>query len=108
MPGPTPPFFSSAAIVRRVLGVRTWPTERASPDRRGLVRIGDFFIAAGALTQVAERTRAHLQAEPKLTVAAFRDLLGTSRKYALPLLEWLDEAKITRRSGEERVPGPNA
>ncbi|HLO03116.1 MAG TPA: selenocysteine-specific translation elongation factor [Symbiobacteriaceae bacterium] len=73
-----------------------------------IVRIGEFFMAAGALNQVADRTRAHLKAEGRLTVAAFRDLLQTSRKYALPLLEWLDEAKITRRAGEERVLGPNA
>jgi selenocysteine-specific elongation factor len=73
-----------------------------------IVRIGEFFIARGALDQVAALTRAHLRAEGRLTVAAFRDLLQTSRKYALPLLEWLDEAKITRRVGEERVLGPNA
>jgi selenocysteine-specific elongation factor len=73
-----------------------------------VVRLGEFFIAASALAEAAERTRAHLRAEGKLTVAQFRDLLGTSRKYALPLLEWLDEQKITRRAGEERVPGPNA
>jgi len=32
-----------------------------------------------------------------------RDLLGTSRKYAQALLEHLDEEKITRRVGDERV-----
>lgn len=73
-----------------------------------IVRLGEFFMAAGALSQVADQTRAYLQANGHLTVAAFRDLLQTSRKYALPLLEWLDEAKITRRAGEERVLGPNA
>jgi selenocysteine-specific elongation factor len=38
-----------------------------------------------------------------LTVAGLRDLFGTSRRYALPLLGYLDEQKVTRRVGDERV-----
>ncbi|HLN64244.1 MAG TPA: SelB C-terminal domain-containing protein, partial [Symbiobacteriaceae bacterium] len=56
----------------------------------------------------ARRTREHLKAQGKITVSEFRDLLGTTRKFALPLLEWMDEQKITRRAGDERLPGPNA
>jgi len=37
-----------------------------------------------------------------MTVGEFRDLLGTSRKYALPFLEYLDSNKITLRVGEIR------
>ncbi len=73
------------------------------------VRVGDdLIIAAAALEEAVRRTREHLKQHGKLTVAEFRDLLGTSRKYALPLLEWFDEQRITRRAGEERVPGPQA
>lgn len=73
------------------------------------VRVGDdLIIAAAALEDAVRRTREHLKQHGKLTVAEFRDLLGTSRKYALPLLEWFDEQRITRRAGEERVPGPQA
>ncbi len=42
----------------------------------------------------------------ELTVAAARDLLGTSRKYVLPLLEYLDTVGVTRRQGDVRLPGP--
>ncbi len=38
-----------------------------------------------------------------ITVAEVRDLLNTSRKYALALLEHLDERKVTRRVGDARV-----
>jgi selenocysteine-specific elongation factor len=38
-----------------------------------------------------------------VTVAQFRDRFGSSRKYALALLEHLDERKITRRAGDARV-----
>jgi selenocysteine-specific elongation factor len=36
-------------------------------------------------------------------VAEARDLLQSSRKYVLPLLEWLDTQKITRRVGDDRI-----
>ena len=45
----------------------------------------------------------HLKAQGNVTLAGARDLLGTSRKYAQALLEHLDEEKITRRVGDERV-----
>jgi selenocysteine-specific elongation factor len=39
---------------------------------------------------------------PELTVAEFRDLLNTSRKFALPFLEHLDAARVTLRLGDAR------
>jgi selenocysteine-specific elongation factor len=38
-----------------------------------------------------------------LTVAEIRDLLGTTRKYAVPLCEYLDRVGLTRREGDLRV-----
>jgi selenocysteine-specific elongation factor len=38
-----------------------------------------------------------------IDVAAFKDLTGVSRKYAIPLLEYLDLAHVTRRAGDKRV-----
>jgi selenocysteine-specific elongation factor len=43
-----------------------------------------------------------------LTVSRFRERLGTSRKYAVPLLEWLDARGVTRRDGDVRRPGASA
>jgi selenocysteine-specific elongation factor len=40
---------------------------------------------------------------PKINVTQFKDLTGVSRKYAIPLLEFLDRERITRRLGDERV-----
>lgn len=73
------------------------------------VRVGDdLLIATPMLEEAARRTREHLKATGKISVSEFRDLLGTTRKFALPLLEWMDEQKITRRAGDERLAGPNA
>jgi selenocysteine-specific elongation factor len=38
-----------------------------------------------------------------MTAAEFRDILGTSRKYAVPLLEWLDVHGVTIRNGDFRT-----
>jgi selenocysteine-specific elongation factor len=41
--------------------------------------------------------------EGAVTIAQVRDLLGASRKYALALMEYLDEQRVTRRVGDTRV-----
>jgi selenocysteine-specific elongation factor len=45
---------------------------------------------------------ARLREGKGLTVADIRDMLGTSRKYAVPLCEYLDRCGITRREGDLR------
>jgi len=40
---------------------------------------------------------------PRLNVATFKDLIGVTRKYAIPLLEYLDRERVTQRVGDERV-----
>jgi selenocysteine-specific elongation factor len=44
-----------------------------------------------------------LQNNSRLSVPAFKELAGVSRKYAIPLLEYLDRAGVTRRDGDERI-----
>ena len=39
---------------------------------------------------------------PKIDVSAFKDLIGVTRKYAIPLLEYLDRERVTRRMGDVR------
>jgi selenocysteine-specific elongation factor len=39
----------------------------------------------------------------RIDVAKFKDMTGISRKYAIPLLEFLDRERITRREGDARV-----
>jgi selenocysteine-specific elongation factor len=45
----------------------------------------------------------HLREKGTITLARVRDMFGTSRKYAQALLEHLDQQRITRRVGDERV-----
>jgi selenocysteine-specific elongation factor len=39
----------------------------------------------------------------KIDVARFKEMTGVSRKYAIPLLEYLDRERVTKRVGDERV-----
>ncbi|HEV2471182.1 MAG TPA: selenocysteine-specific translation elongation factor, partial [Chthonomonadales bacterium] len=49
---------------------------------------------------------AYIHEHGSITAAEARDILGTTRKYILPLLEHMDERRLTRRVGDERVLGP--
>lgn len=71
-----------------------------------IIRAGEAVFAASAVDQAVNCLRRHFMEETELTLAQFRDYLGTSRKYALPLLEYLDGAGITRRRGDIRIAGP--
>jgi len=49
------------------------------------------------------RTVETIRARGRVTAAEVRDLFNTSRKYAIAFLEHLDEERLTRRVGDERV-----
>ncbi|MDQ3660707.1 MAG: selenocysteine-specific translation elongation factor [Actinomycetota bacterium] len=72
-----------------------------------LVKIDDFYLTGALATEAKARVRARIEESGPITVAEIRDLLGTSRKYAVPLCEWLDDSGATRRRGDLRGLGPN-
>ena len=61
---------------------------------------GGWFIAREAVDGVVERLRA--SGKPSLDVGEFKEMFGLTRRLAIPLLEYLDGAKITRRVGDRR------
>jgi selenocysteine-specific elongation factor len=56
--------------------------------------------------EIERRVAAHFARSPRLGMGDFKGYLQISRKYAVPLLEHLDRLGITRREGDERIPGP--
>jgi selenocysteine-specific elongation factor len=62
----------------------------------------DVLLEREALNEVSTRLRQELQDRGEITVAEVRDLLSTSRKYALALMEYLDRAGTTYRDGDTR------
>jgi selenocysteine-specific elongation factor len=78
-------------------------------ERGTLVKVNDsILLERGAYERAVERIVSALHARTSLTVADARDLLGTSRKYMLAIFEHLDERRITRRQGDDRLLGTNA
>jgi selenocysteine-specific elongation factor len=75
-------------------------------DSGALVKVhGEMFFHVSALDDLVKKLRAHAeqQADRAIDVGAFKDLAGISRKYAIPLLEYFDRQRVTRREGERRV-----
>ena len=73
-------------------------------ERGDVVKVNETVIFTSAAYEDMEaRIVAHLQQNGSVTVADARTIFGTSRKYVLPLLEYLDRQRITRRVGDERV-----
>ena len=65
-----------------------------------------LFFHRQALDELTGKLRAYASAhEPDraIDVAAFKELARVSRKYAIPLLEFLDRQRVTRRAGDKRV-----
>jgi selenocysteine-specific elongation factor len=95
---PTPPTvqeLTSAGFPPEVIDAAT---------RAGmLVRVSGDLVMTPGLVALAEAV-VRGSGSNGITVSAFREALGTSRKYALPLLEHLDQRKITLRRGDLRFP----
>jgi selenocysteine-specific elongation factor len=69
-----------------------------------LIKISDDLVFhREALADLRKRIAVEKTKSPKLDVTRFKDLTGVSRKYAIPLLEYLDREHVTRRVGDERL-----
>jgi len=70
-----------------------------------LVKVSEeLLFHHAAIASLREQLAAYKQKRgDRLTVPAFKELAGVSRKYAIPLLEYLDRQRVTRRAGDERI-----
>jgi selenocysteine-specific elongation factor len=122
---PTPRQEKGLAGLKDMLGRGGFspPSLREAGEKLGLTpeeleTLAAHLVEAGALVKVAEdmyfsresyekalqALKDLFQAEGKASLAALRDALQTSRKYAQAFLEYLDQQKITRREGDYRYP----
>ena len=73
-------------------------------DEGKVVKVNESVVfAASAYQEMADRIVEHLRSQGSITVAEARTMFNTSRKYILPMLEHLDQQRVTRRVGDERV-----
>jgi selenocysteine-specific elongation factor len=79
-------------------------TVLSAMEREGrVVKIAtDFYFSRAAADRARKHLVDHLQTHPEITAAAYRDLLGASRKFAIALLDYFDHAGVTTRVGDAR------
>jgi len=107
--------FASAGLavppVKEVLAQLAVETRRAEKllqmllKEKKLQRVSaDLIFHANALLEMRQKVAVYKKAKSeRISVPAFKELAGISRKYAIPLLEYLDRERVTRRAGDERV-----
>jgi selenocysteine-specific elongation factor len=107
--------FSSAGLavpgVKEVLAKLPVDAKRAEKilqillRDKSLVRVSpELIFHRDALAEMRGKLAGFKKAKgERISVPVFKDLTGISRKYAIPLLEYLDRERVTRRSGDERV-----
>lgn len=75
--------------------------------RRGvLIRMGGIHVYSKTIQNIVNLIQQHFLQNKTLSVAELRDMINTSRKFAMPILEYMDMNKYTKRDGDTRVKGP--
>jgi len=107
--------FASASLavpsVKEVLAKLPVEAKRAEKllqillREKSLVRVSpELIFHRNALAQLKEKLSAYRKTKgDRISVPVFKELAGITRKYAIPLLEYLDRERVTRRAGDERV-----
>lgn len=76
----------------------------AMVQRETLIKIKeDIYFHKDSYREAVDRLKEYFESQDEINVASYRDLLKTSRKYAIALLEHFDNKKITKRVGDFRV-----
>ena len=73
-------------------------------EQKKLIKVeGDLYFHAISVDKLKEMIKIFINSHGSITVAQFRDLTKTSRKYAVPLLEYFDAIHFTKRTGDVRI-----
>ena len=101
----SPPDLAGAASSAGIPGHLAERVAKLLVRRKALVKLDALYFHADALAALRRDVEAlkDTAATPRVDVASFKERFGLSRKYAIPLLEWLDRERVTRRVGDARV-----
>ena len=72
-------------------------------SQQSLVRIGTQLIAQDSITELVSKLTQYFKKNKILSPVAFKDMSDLSRKYAIPMLEWLDTQGYTLRTEKGRI-----
>src|SRR5262249_55910527 len=99
--GLTPPDLASVASALSMAPATVDRVVHALVRERALVRLDTWIFHPDALGTLKADMKALAAAGPAMVdVATFKNKYGLSRKFAIPLLEWLDRERVTRRVGQ--------
>jgi selenocysteine-specific elongation factor len=68
-----------------------------------LVKVGSDVYRGTQVSEIRQRLEVAIERDGPITMARFRDAVGTTRKYAVPLMEWFDATGVTVRDGDLRA-----
>ena len=103
--GLAPPDLGTAAAAAAVPAAVAERVSKLLIRQKTLVKVEALLFHASALERLKQEVKA-LKGHggpAKVDVAGFKERYGISRKYAIPLLEWLDRERVTRRAGDARL-----
>jgi selenocysteine-specific elongation factor len=102
--GAAPPSPEEALARFGVSGTEKHELFQLLVAERKLLRVKEsLYFHAEALSQIQDRLVAYLKEKKDIGPGDVKDLLGVSRKYAIPLMEYFDAQRVTVRQGERRV-----
>jgi selenocysteine-specific elongation factor len=104
--GLAPPDLAAVAAAVAATPEDVQNVVRFSTREGTLVRVGTLVFhmeALAALRRDLQEMKRAAAASTSIEVSTFKQRYGLSRKFAIPLLEWLDRERVTRRVGEKRV-----
>lgn len=99
-----PPKLAELAAANRLDRNQCQEVYNALIDMGELVKLDeDIAFSRDAYLDAVELLKKHIKENGPIQLGQFRDILGTSRKYAMALLDYFDQNKITKRVGDNRV-----
>jgi selenocysteine-specific elongation factor len=101
--GLAPPDVATAAAAAGIAPPVADRVSKLLVRQKALIRVDTLLFHAEALARLKQDVLALKGTAAKVDVAAFKERYGVSRKYAIPLLEWLDRERVTRRVGDARM-----
>ncbi len=105
--GFSPPAPDAAILASKLSADKARPLLQYALDSDRLVRVNsDIFLSARLMEDLRRILRVTFADGKGATISTLKDRLGVSRKYAVPICEFLDRQGWTRREGDQRFAGP--
>jgi len=102
--GFTPPGLKDLALeVKQSEGKLRDILERLVFERKVVKVKGELYFHSNVIEDLKNKVRSYLSEKKEMTPSEFKSVLDLSRKYMIPLLEYLDEIKVTIRTGDKRI-----